>query len=870
MSDTRDKLPLDADEAERGSYAESTSANPQKNRSNEEFNHNAKAWAMYLQEAEENAKEQAEVWKTGLESLLIFAGLFASVITSFLAESRKKLRLEDSEALLMDIRSALRNETQSDVAYKPTPAQVWVNGLWFTSLLLTLFSAIVGVLARSWLVNHLPVSNRKEAKDAHKRWTLDERAERWKLQRVITGIPLLVQVAFFLFSFGLAIQTYVDNKTLGVVVLSLVAGSTLLYLVVTALPLMHPPDSCPFQTPLSELLHGLQARFLHGLRPKGGPESGDTPEAPPDSLANILCKGLIESRKADLADEAAFELSRHPPPSRHLQVFLDSDTPEVCVQRIQDCTSMRFQDSSRRDEIIGAHLQVLLWLVASWEENGHDKAIGARFQKLIGRIGILGRWDFLPDSQRALAYAVRVPLYLASNRDFEEIVSPGQEWETITRHIQPTYRLGFVISACRGTVQGEQNIRRVSLFSVVHLMAQGYIPAVSQGHHTEWNHQKDEDRVRRLCGDYLGRLFKSIASTWEEKPGSFLSILGGRQIQASGAAPDIPYAPMFALKPQGFRSSGYPPPNLRYALTSLEAGVRSQGGVILAALAKQGCVESSNMKTLLAEFFETIFDSSYNTSTVKESIGVAAFICATTYNELVIKILSERIQTALKGTHFDQSHESLKRGLEVVDCIIIWAQKEGFHGIEEVLWIVAPRLTEIDLTAVVYPSLERWHWLDCLLKYSGNQLHRYVMQVQGPLRLTLTKVFKREGGNDGLVLGNYTLDSVAKLLSFSINAEPDPNYLVLDFETLEAALAPNIANVVSLALRATSDSIISAGVSVLLALSERWHSQFLEGPGWAYNATPSASVREAVYGTIQTSLQDGISCEAPGLKSMQK
>ncbi|KAH6903216.1 hypothetical protein BKA70DRAFT_1031124, partial [Coprinopsis sp. MPI-PUGE-AT-0042] len=227
-----------------------------------EFNENSKAWAMYLQEAEENAKEQAEVWKTGLESLLIFAGLFAGVITSFLGESRKKLRLGYQEALLLDIRSALRNERPSDVAYQPTTDQLWVNGLWFTSLLVTLFSAIVAVLARSWLVSYVPISNRKEAKDAHKRWILDERAERWKLQKVITVIPQLVQLAFFLFSLGLGIQVYHDNKTLGAFILSLVVGGTLLYLVVTALPLVLPPDSCPFQTPLSEILRDLQELVL--------------------------------------------------------------------------------------------------------------------------------------------------------------------------------------------------------------------------------------------------------------------------------------------------------------------------------------------------------------------------------------------------------------------------------------------------------------------------------------------------------------------------------------------------------------------------------------------------------------------------------
>lgn len=33
---------------------------------------NAKIWSLYLMEAEKEAKERAELWKTGLESLLVF------------------------------------------------------------------------------------------------------------------------------------------------------------------------------------------------------------------------------------------------------------------------------------------------------------------------------------------------------------------------------------------------------------------------------------------------------------------------------------------------------------------------------------------------------------------------------------------------------------------------------------------------------------------------------------------------------------------------------------------------------------------------------------------------------------------------------
>ena len=40
-----------------------------------EFRPDAKIWALYLEEAEREAKERAELWRTGLDSLLIFVRL---------------------------------------------------------------------------------------------------------------------------------------------------------------------------------------------------------------------------------------------------------------------------------------------------------------------------------------------------------------------------------------------------------------------------------------------------------------------------------------------------------------------------------------------------------------------------------------------------------------------------------------------------------------------------------------------------------------------------------------------------------------------------------------------------------------------------
>jgi hypothetical protein len=76
-------------------------------------------------------------------------------------------------------------------------------------------------------------------------------------------------------------------------------------------------------------------------------------------------------------------------------------------------------------------------------------------------------------------------------------------------------------------------------------------------------------------------------------------------------------------------------------------------------------------------------------------------------------------------------------------------------------------------------------------------------------------------------------------------------------ETLEQALAPNISSIVKLVVQAEHQKIWS-GVTILLALSERWHITF----SWYDHDTslvgsPSARVRGEVYQTLQETLLSG-------------
>ncbi|KAH6877418.1 armadillo-type protein [Coprinopsis sp. MPI-PUGE-AT-0042] len=331
---------------------------------------------------------------------------------------------------------------------------------------------------------------------------------------------------------------------------------------------------------------------------------------------------------------------------------------------------------------------------------------------------------------------------------------------------------------------------------------------------------------------------------------------------------------MFALKPSAFTPPGFPPANLLYALTAQEPGVRSQANTILVAFAQQGHLESSKMEDLLLEYFDTIFDFSYTPNTIQECLEAAASICETTYKEVAIKAFSERMHKALESNDLSKNQE-FQRALVVVEKIVrlVTEPARTFQGVqfEDVLWILAPRLIEVDLTLRFPPFFERWYWLTTLFSFAiGERASKYRNRLQGPLRLGLTKVFRfdfggpEEGGTDvsNLMLDQHELlEPLANLLS--VNAFIGPHLhaaLVPDFETLEQALVPSIPNIVAVALRA-QDLMILSGISVLLALSERWHRSFLWYPRDESNVTlPSTQVRDEVYRTLQTFL---LSHEAP-------
>ncbi|EJD46923.1 hypothetical protein AURDEDRAFT_23666, partial [Auricularia subglabra TFB-10046 SS5] len=115
-------------------------------------------WQVYCDEASEYDKSLLDGWNKTLDILLIFAGLFSAVSTTFIIESYKMLQPDYTAytARALFVALSTRNGTTSSTLGDPdeftiTNPSRWINGLWFTSLVLSLAVALLSILAKQWL-----------------------------------------------------------------------------------------------------------------------------------------------------------------------------------------------------------------------------------------------------------------------------------------------------------------------------------------------------------------------------------------------------------------------------------------------------------------------------------------------------------------------------------------------------------------------------------------------------------------------------------------------------------------------------------------------------------------------------------------------
>ncbi|KAF9557588.1 hypothetical protein CPC08DRAFT_45786 [Agrocybe pediades] len=234
-------------------------------------------WAVMVEPLLKKDAVLCTRWKEEVENLLIFAGLFSAVVTTFVVESYKSLQPDpevEMVALLLRIADRLDNASSPALASGPfvqDPAAVRINSFWLVSLILSLATVLIGIIALQWLRAHQAYSDLTSKQMFAVYRMRSEGMEKWHVREVFTALPLLLQAALVLFLAGMVDFVLVLGKRVYIPVIMVIAFTLLFLLITTVLPTiqgfyfyftglyslrtiagdLNAPAPCPYKSPQS-------------------------------------------------------------------------------------------------------------------------------------------------------------------------------------------------------------------------------------------------------------------------------------------------------------------------------------------------------------------------------------------------------------------------------------------------------------------------------------------------------------------------------------------------------------------------------------------------------------------------------------------
>ncbi|KAJ7474352.1 hypothetical protein FB451DRAFT_1558497 [Mycena latifolia] len=211
----------------------------------------AKLWAVYVSEAEKYDKALVESWKSDMEGMLIFAGLFSASLTAFLIESYKTLNPDSGDTtvkLLAQISLQLTASANGSTLqlpestpFTPSAASLVCNALWFISLGFSLTCALIATLLEQWAQDFLHKADMCSAPVIRARVYsyLYYGLKRSNMHTVVKIIPLLLHASLLFFFAGLVAFLIPVNVTMTAITGVLLFIVTSVYAVLTFLPLQY-------------------------------------------------------------------------------------------------------------------------------------------------------------------------------------------------------------------------------------------------------------------------------------------------------------------------------------------------------------------------------------------------------------------------------------------------------------------------------------------------------------------------------------------------------------------------------------------------------------------------------------------------------
>ncbi|KAL1943677.1 hypothetical protein VTO73DRAFT_4122 [Trametes versicolor] len=250
-----------------------------------------KAWTDAADMVKTYSDEMVERWNRVIDTYLVFAGLFSAILTAFNVQSYPLLQpgTPDPVAILQQISLQLHSFTVNPpfvnsttppaVGSSPPSAAsgvnavprsaIWLNILWFSGLILSLTSALMGILVKQWLNEYVSLGvsgNSREA--ARLRQYRLNNLVKWRVEDIVILIPVLLLISLGLFLAGLLILLWTLHQTVAIVATVLVGVVGVFTIGVTFLPLFN--NGCAYLTPQSFAFYSVWRHTLYPIfRPLG-------------------------------------------------------------------------------------------------------------------------------------------------------------------------------------------------------------------------------------------------------------------------------------------------------------------------------------------------------------------------------------------------------------------------------------------------------------------------------------------------------------------------------------------------------------------------------------------------------------------------
>lgn len=287
-------------------------------------------------------------------------------------------QVEMLRAILQQMQTSGNGSTNVQAPIPPfqlTGSAIRVNVYWFSSLVISLSTALFTILAKQW-VNYLlaGLSPVPSTQGRHRQYRTDG-LHKWHLPAIIAFLPLLLHISLVLFFVGLVDFVWSLNDGIGAAAAALVVATLLVYFATNLLSYIYP--DCPFKTSVTviiSLVHDLWAITSTSISVKV-------------QVVTVSLKTI--SRHVARVARAPRRLARRTLKIAVSEVqesasIVDSEKPKYNSLRI---SSLRYQDNrfiSQNTSLVDA--RVLIWMTHNVGRLADPKDLGyavMRFPHLI-------------------------------------------------------------------------------------------------------------------------------------------------------------------------------------------------------------------------------------------------------------------------------------------------------------------------------------------------------------------------------------------------------------------------------------------------------------------------------------------------------